>query len=87
MLNKAQSSERIKFAEEDDSLITNKEKLATKLNDYFSNAVIKLEISKLKNFNPLSENIDNPTLKAIVKYRKHPSITAIGSEVTNEHFL
>ena len=87
MLNKAQSSERIKFAEEDDTLITNKEKLATKLSDYFSNAVIELEISKLNNFNPLSENIDNPTLKAVINYRKHPNITVIGSEVTNEHFL
>ena len=87
MLNKAQSSERIKFAEEDVTLIKNKEKLATKLSDYFSNAVIELEISKLNNFSPLSENIDNPTLKAVVNYRKHPSITAIGSEVTNEHFL
>ena len=37
--NKAQSSERIKLAEEDDFLATNEEEAAMKLNDFFSNAV------------------------------------------------
>ena len=43
------------------------------LNDFFSNAVINLKISKFENFDPLSENIEHP-LKAIVKYRKHPAV-------------
>ena len=37
--NKAQFSERIKLAEEDDFLATNEEEAAMKLNDFFSNAV------------------------------------------------
>ena len=85
MLNKTQSSKRIKFAEEDDTLITNEEKVM-KLNDYFSNAVIKRKVPELKNFDPLSENIDYPTLKAIIKYRTHPSIIAVASEFTKKRF-
>ena len=34
----------------------------------------------------MSENIDHPTFKAIVKYRKHPSAIAIASEYTKECF-
>ena len=34
------------------------------LNDFFSNAVINLKISKFENFDPLSENIVHPTLIA-----------------------
>ena len=32
---------------------------------------------------PFSDNIDNPTLKAIVKRRNHPSILKITSELEN----
>ena len=38
--NKVQFSERIKLAEEDDTLITIEEEVAMKLNDSFTNAVI-----------------------------------------------
>ena len=56
-----------------------------KLNDFFSNVVINLKIPKFGNFDPFSENIDHP-LKAILKYRKHPSIIAIVSEFTKQCF-
>ena len=57
-----------------------------KLNHFFSNTLINLKIQKLENFDPLSENIDHPTLKVIVKYRKHPSAIAIASEFTKGCF-
>ena len=41
--NKVQISERIKLAEEGDTLITNEEEVAMKLSDFFSNAVINLK--------------------------------------------
>ena len=82
---KAQSSERIKLAEEDDFLATNEEEAAMEMNDFFSNAV-NLKITKFKNFDHLSENIDHTTLKAIVKNRKHPIINAIASEFIKECF-
>ena len=83
--NKAQSSERIKLAEEDDFLATNEEEAAMELNDFFSNAV-NLKITKFENFDHLSENIDHTTLKAIVKNGKHPIINAIASEFIKECF-
>ena len=58
---------------EDITEITNEEEATMELNDFFSNAVINLKISKFENFDPLSENIEHP-LKAIVKYRKHPAV-------------
>ena len=87
MSNRVQSSERIKLAEEDDTLITKEEEVALKLNYIFLNAVINLKTLNFENFDPLSENIDHPTLTAIVKDRKHPSITAIVSEFTKKYFL
>ena len=61
MSNKEQQySERIKFVEEDDTVITNEEDVATGLNDFFSNAVIDIKFPKFENFCPLSENIYHP---------------------------
>ena len=64
--NKTLSSERIKLAEEDGALTTNEEEVAMKLNNFFSYVLINLKISKFESFDPLSEKIDHPTLKAIV---------------------
>ena len=44
------------------------------MNNFFANA---------KNCDFLVENIDDPTLKAIAKWRNHPSILAIASEYKN----
>ena len=55
------SSEKMKLAEEDDTLITNEEKRAMKLNNFFSYAIINLKISKFGSFYPLPEKIGHPT--------------------------
>ena len=81
--NKVQSSSRIKFVEDDDTLIANEEGVVIRLNNFFSNAVINLKDPKFENSEPFSENIDHP-LKAIVKYRKNPSFIAIVSKFTKE---
>ena len=39
--------------------------------------VSSLQIPESKNINPQSEGMSCPTLKSIMKYRRHPSITAI----------
>ena len=70
---------------EDITEITNEEEATMELNDFFSNAVINLKISKFENFDPLSENIEHP-LKAIVKYRKHPRVITMACEFTKECF-
>ena len=47
------------------------------LNTFFSNVVQNLDISRFPDSDPLIQNIKDPTLKAILKYRKYPSIVAI----------
>ena len=54
------------------------------LNTFFSNIVSNLNIAEYSNCEPLANNISNPVLKYVVKYRSHPSILAIG-EVCNKH--
>ena len=44
---------------------------------FFSNIVTNLKIPQYSNFDPIAQNIEDPTLKAIMKYKNHPSILAI----------
>ena len=48
--------------------------------------VTSLEISEFNTIDQLSENLSQSTLKAILKYRKHPSITAINQAFPNKYF-
>ena len=54
------------------------------LNIFFSNIVRDRKIPNYNNRDALAENIQEPVLKAIVKYRNHPSILTIG-EVCNKY--
>ena len=84
MSKKIHLSERINLTEEENnSLLTNCEEVAEELNNFFANAVKNLNISNYENCDSLAENIDDPTLKATVKWRNHPSILAIASEYKN----
>ena len=74
-------SERINLTEEENnSLLTNCEEVAEELNNFFANAVKNLNISNYENCDSSAKNIDDPNLKAIAKWRNHPSILAIASE-------
>ena len=64
---------------------TQDEQNAELLNIFFSNAVKNLKIPKFSNINPLAEKLSDPTLKAILKYKNHPSIVAIRN-ANNSHF-
>ena len=45
---------------------------------FFVGKIVKnLNISQCSDFDPIIENVKDPTLKAILKYEKHPSILAI----------
>ena len=46
-------------------------------NNFFGNIVKNLNIFQYSDFDPIIENVKDPTLKAILKYEKHPSILAI----------
>ena len=73
--------------EENNSLSTNCEEVAEELNNFFANAVKNINISNYENCNYLAENIDDPTLTAIAKWRNHPSVLAIASEYKSKLFL
>ena len=52
---------------DDDELITNDQKVANTLNDFFSSIGTSLNLPESENAGPLSDNIDHSTLKAIMK--------------------
>ena len=74
--NKNISNSKITLVE-NDTILTEDKKVAKELNDFFSTIVMNLGISRPNDFDPLSVNIRDKTIQAIVKYRDHPSIVAI----------
>ena len=54
------------------------------LNTFFSDIVSNLNIAEYSNCEPLANNISDPVLKCVVKYRNNPIILAIG-EVCKKH--
>ena len=74
--NKAISSEKITLIDEVE-LITDEQKVASTLNDFFSSIVTSLNLAESQNVDPFSDNIDHPALKAIMKWRNNPSVLAI----------
>ena len=53
--------------------------------NYFANVVKSPKIPEFDTIDQLSENIFQPTLKGIVKYRRHPSIAAIKQAFPNRY--
>ena len=83
--DKTKSNEKITLVE-DQTVTTQDEQNAELLNIFFSNAVKNLKIPIFSNTNPLAERLSNPTLKAILKCKNHPSIVAIRNVNNNSHF-
>ena len=65
---------------------SNHKKIADIFNNCFADVATSLEIPEFDSNDQLSENISQPTLKPIVKYRKHPSITAINQAFPKKYF-
>ena len=53
------------------------EEVAKELNSFFANAVKNLNIPNHEYCDSLTENIDDPILEAITKWRNHPSSNSI----------
>ena len=83
--DKSRIKDRININENGKTLKTESE-TAESLNSFFSNIVKNLNISRYNEFDPVTENIADPTLKAIFKYRDHPSILATQSHCEKETF-
>ena len=73
---KFNARERISLIENGEIVKTEKE-TAEVFNYFFGNIVKNLNISQYFDLDFVIENIKDPTLKAILKYKKHPSIVAI----------
>ena len=71
---------------EDETVTTQDEKNEELLNLFFSSAVKDLKITEFSDTNPLAERLSHPVLKAILKYKNHPSIVAIRNANNNSHF-
>ena len=68
---------------EENEIVSNDEDTAQVLNTFFSNILGSLNIPEYVTNDPTSDNISDPIIKLIVKYRKHPSILTI-EEVCKE---
>ena len=53
------------------------------LNTFFGNIGKNLEINQYSNFDPVINHVKDPTLRAILKYKDHPSILAIQNNCKN----
>ena len=80
--DKLKSNDKITLAE-DDKILTQDIKVAEELN---SNLAKNLKIPEYSKTNPLAEEIANPILKSVLKYDKHPSVTAIRNLNFSSHF-
>ena len=72
---KIKSKERITLIENDEIIKTEK-RTSKVLNSFFSNIAQSLDIQQYNVDDPICENINEPLLKAIVRYRNHRSIVA-----------
>ena len=72
---KIKSNDRITVFENDEIIKTEKE-TANVLNAFFLNIAQNPDIQQYNEDDPICENINDPLLKAIVRYRNHPSIVA-----------
>ena len=80
LLNKVVSNEKITLVERD-NIVENDKKTANVFNDFFSNIITNLGIPHYIEGEPVSQNIDDTLMKAIIKYRLRPSIIAIKENV------
>ena len=83
--DKSKSSRTITLAE-DKKTESNHKEIADIFNNYFANVVTCLEIPEFDNIDQVLENISKPTLNAIVKYCKHPSIATINQAFRSKYF-
>ena len=74
--NKFVNNEKITLVD-NKKIITNDKEIAKVLNDFFSNIIKTLNIPKNDHTDSIVKDVRDPTLKAILKYRKNPSILAM----------
>ena len=74
--NKLVNSGKITLVD-NEKIITNDKEIAKGFKYFFSNIIKNLNIPQKNYSDSIIENVKDPTIKAILKYRKHPSVLAI----------
>ena len=72
-MNKVTSTQKVTVID----MIVNDDDTVRALNAFFSNIISDLKFPDYNNCDALAENIQEFLLKAIVKYRNHPSILTL----------
>ena len=70
-----------------EEILTKDNSVAKVLNNFFSNIVKALGISDYMHSHPLAKEVNDPTLRAIIKYRNHPSVLTILGKYKNNSYL
>ena len=83
--DKSKTSDKIHLNEKGE-LLNSESETAEVLNNFFSNIVKNLKIPAYENLDRNFENVEDPVLRAILKYKKHPSITVIKEKAKNSVF-
>ena len=76
LTDKTPSDEKITLIE-NNKIVKTDTKTANVLNFFFSTIIINLNIPEYPVSDPISNDINDPVLKSILKYKDHPSIKAI----------
>ena len=71
------SNKNFSNEKESDQVKKSDKETAKVLNRFFCNVATNLNIPQFNQIGRTSENISDPVIKAMVKYRAHPSATAI----------
>ena len=83
--DKSINSDKIHLSENGE-LINSKSKTAEVLNEFFSNIVKNVNIPEYENLNRNFENVKDPVLKEIWKYKNNPGIIAIKEKSKKSKF-
>ena len=78
------SAERITLIDNGE-VVTTEQDTADVLNTFFFNIVTNLKIPEYADYDPITNNISDPILKVIVKYRNHSSILTIKEVCKKSH--
>ena len=74
--------EKIILVEKED-VLTNDCSVPNNLNNFFSNIVTTLGILHYMHSHPLTKEVNDPILRAIMKYRNHPTLLTILNRYKN----
>ena len=71
---------------DNEKTLTSESETSESLNNFFSNIVKKLEIPKFDSNDSVTENIQDPVFKTILKYKNHSSVLEIQKHSKNKIF-